>query len=64
LHLLCHLREALTRYLQRITPALRRVLTNEPAAAPAVTSETSGVTPTDSPGLEHPAPGPAMVPAS
>src|SRR5262249_3434431 len=34
-HLLCNLREALTRYLQRITPALRRVLASTEAAAPS-----------------------------
>src|SRR5262249_12128929 len=36
-HLLCNLHEVLTRYLQRITPALRRVLAHEPAAtSPAI----------------------------
>jgi transposase len=36
-HLLCNLYEVLTRYLQRITPALRRVLAREPAAtSPAI----------------------------
>jgi hypothetical protein len=63
-HLLCNLHEVLTRYLQRITPALRRVLTNEPAAVPAVTSATSVVTPTGETVLGNPTPGPAMVPAS
>jgi len=33
-HLLCNLREALNRYLQRITPALRRVLASPEAAVP------------------------------
>jgi transposase len=33
-HLLCNLREALLRYLQRITPALRRLLGSEPLPAP------------------------------
>jgi transposase len=33
-HLLCNLREALTRYLQRITPTLRRLLASAVAAAP------------------------------
>jgi transposase len=45
-HLLCNLHEALTRYLQRITPALRRVLAREPAAASPATPETPTVTPT------------------
>jgi transposase len=62
-HLLCNLREALTRYLQRITPALRRALTHAPAA-PAVTSEPSVVIPTISPVLGNPATGPAMAQAS
>ena len=36
-HLLCNLHEVLTRYLQRITPALRRGLAREPAAtSPAI----------------------------
>src|SRR5215831_5701033 len=36
-HLLCNLHEVLTRYLQRITPALRRVLARAPAAtSPAI----------------------------
>jgi transposase len=39
LHLLCHLREVLTRYLQRLTPVLRRLLASEPAATPSVTPE-------------------------
>ena len=34
-HLLCNLREALTRYLQRITPALRGVLARELTPAPS-----------------------------
>lgn len=38
-HLLCNLHEVLTRYLQRITPTLRRVLANEPAATSAVIPE-------------------------
>jgi transposase len=38
-HLLCNLRDALTRYLHRITPALRRVLANEPTAAPPAVPE-------------------------
>jgi len=33
-HLLCNLHEVLTRYLQRITPALRRVLASASAEAP------------------------------
>lgn len=48
-HLLCNLREVLTRYLQRITPALRRVLASEPAAAPAVTPEAPVATSTAPP---------------
>jgi transposase len=36
-HLLCNLHEVLTRYLQRITPTLRRVLASAPAAtSPAI----------------------------
>jgi len=38
-HLLCNLHEALTRYLQRITPALRRLLASEPAPAPPTALE-------------------------
>jgi transposase len=38
-HLLCNLRDALTRYLQRITPALRRVLASEPTATPTAAPE-------------------------
>jgi transposase len=34
-HLLCNLREVLTRYLQRIAPALRRLLVSAAASAPA-----------------------------
>lgn len=34
-HLLCNIREALTRSLQRITPALRRVLARASAVASA-----------------------------
>src|SRR4029453_7388193 len=37
-HLLCNLHEVLTRYLQRITPALRRVLASTAAAAPPPSS--------------------------
>jgi transposase len=33
-HLLCNLHEVLTRYLQRITPALRRILASASVAAP------------------------------
>jgi transposase len=44
-HLLCNLREALTRYLQRITPALRRMLASEPPPAPPTAPE-PGETPT------------------
>jgi transposase len=44
-HLLCNLREALIRYLQRITPALRRMLANEPPPAPPNAPE-PGETPT------------------
>ena len=44
-HLLCNLRETLTRYLQRITPALRRVLASpEAAAPPSSAGETMGET--------------------
>jgi transposase len=43
-HLMCNLHEVLTRYLQRVAPALRRVLTSEPAAAPLVTTETPKTT--------------------
>jgi transposase len=57
-HLLGNLREALTRYLQRITPALRRVLAHEPAApSPAPPA----VTPTAPPGSGSAAPGPAVA---
>jgi transposase len=45
-HLLCNLREALTRYLQRITPTLRRVLASEPAVAFPAPPETPLATPT------------------
>jgi transposase len=38
-HLLCNLHAVLTRYLQRITPTLRRVLANEPAATSPVIPE-------------------------
>jgi transposase len=57
-HLLCNLHEVLTRYLQRITPTLRRVLANEPAAtSPAIPEAPE--TPTAAPSL----PGrPALVP--
>src|SRR5437588_3180664 len=34
-HLLCNLHEVLTRYLQRITPALRRILASASVAAPS-----------------------------
>ena len=44
-HLLCNLREALTRYLQRLTPTLRRVLASEPTSVPA-TAPAPGETPT------------------
>ena len=44
-HLLCNLHEALTRYLQRIMPALRRLLVSQPTAAPTAAPET-GETPT------------------
>ena len=37
-HLLCNLHEVLTRYLQRITPALRRVLASTATAAPPPSS--------------------------
>ena len=55
-HLLCNLREVLERYLQRITPALRRVLASEPTA-PAVTSETPVATSTGPTLPGSPAPG-------
>jgi transposase len=45
-HLLCNLREALTRSLQRITPALRRVLASEPAPASPAAPERPAATPT------------------
>jgi transposase len=38
-HLLGNLRDALTRYLQRITPVLRRVLASEPTTAPTTAPE-------------------------
>src|SRR5262249_16318104 len=37
-HLLCNLHEVLTRYLQRITPALRRLLAKASVAAPPSSS--------------------------
>jgi hypothetical protein len=40
LHLLCNLHEVLTRYVQRIAPALRRVLASASTAAPASPLET------------------------
>ena len=43
-HLLCNLHEVLTRYLQRITPALRRMLASESTAAPPVTPEMPATT--------------------
>jgi transposase len=44
-HLLCNLRDVLTRYLQRITPALRRVLASASAALlPHSSGETGGET--------------------
>jgi len=58
-HLLCNLREVLERYLQRITPALRRVLASQ-ATAPAGTSEPPVATPTGTPVPGSPARGPAM----
>jgi transposase len=44
-HLLCNLHEVLTRYLQRIAPALRRGLTNAPTAASLGPTETPEIAP-------------------
>jgi transposase len=49
-HLLCNLREVLERYLQRITPALRRVLTSASAVAPP---HSSGGEPGEAPSAVH-----------
>jgi hypothetical protein len=38
-HVLCNLHDVLTRYLQRITPTLRRVLASAPAATSPVIPE-------------------------
>jgi len=50
-HLLCNLHEALTRYLQRITPTLRRLLASEPTAVPPPTPA-----PCETPTPERPLP--------
>jgi transposase len=47
-HLLCNLREVLTRVLQRLMPALRRMLAREPMGMPPVLTETLGPTPCNS----------------
>jgi transposase len=60
-HLLCNLREALTRYLQRITPVLRRVLASESAVASPAPPKTPAATPTAPPVPGSVAPAPAMA---
>jgi transposase len=63
-HLLCNLREALTRYLQRSTPALRRVLASESVTASPAPPEWPAAIPTAPAGLGGTATGPVMAQAT